>query len=155
MTAPETAPKPRRRASQPGRDPERARAEKILKGKRSTPAQRLEALKLIVERIETEQRKKQIRAGEGDLTRYGHIQRGEQNMERDFTYRIEETIATLSQRGDTSKELNLVSYNGSQPKYDIRSWRRADGEEKLLKGITLSTEEAKALKEALNTRPEL
>ena len=46
-----------------------------------------------------------------------------------FNYEIVETIATLSQNGDTSKELNRVSYNGSPAKYDLRSWKRADGDE--------------------------
>ena len=61
-----------------------------------------------------------------------------------FNYEIVKTIATLSQNGDTSKELNRVSYNGSPAKYDLRSWKRADGEEKLLKGLTLTEEEARA-----------
>ena len=72
-----------------------------------------------------------------------------------FNYEIVEHIATLSQSGDTSKELNRVSYNGSHAKYDLRSWKRTDGEEKLLKGLTLTDEEATALKEALNGREEL
>ena len=72
-----------------------------------------------------------------------------------FNYEIVETIATLSQNGDTSKELNRVSYNGSPAMYDLRSWKRADGEEKLLKGLTLTEEEARALKQALNAREEL
>lgn len=72
-----------------------------------------------------------------------------------FNYEIVEHIATLSQSGDTSKELNRVSYNGSPAKHDLRSWKRADGEEKLLKGLTLTDEEATALKEALNGREEL
>lgn len=72
-----------------------------------------------------------------------------------FNYEIVEHIATLSQSGDTSKELNLVSYNGSPAKYDLRSWRRTDGEEKLLKGLTLTAEEASLLKQALNAREEL
>ena len=72
-----------------------------------------------------------------------------------FNYEIVEHIATLSQSGDTSKELNRVSYNGSPAKYDLRSWKRTDGEEKLLKGLTLTDEEATALKEALNGREEL
>lgn len=72
-----------------------------------------------------------------------------------FNYEIVEHIATLSQSGDTSKELNLVSYNGSPAKYDLRSWRRTDGEEKLLKGLTLTAEEANLLKQALNAREEL
>lgn len=72
-----------------------------------------------------------------------------------FTYEIVEKIAVLSQYGDTSKELNRVSYRGSPAKYDLRSWKREDGEEKLLKGLTLSEEEARVLKEALNERADL
>lgn len=72
-----------------------------------------------------------------------------------FNYEIVKHIATLSQSGDTSKELNRVSYNGSPAKYDLRSWKRTDGEEKLLKGLTLTDEEARALKEALNGRGDL
>ena len=66
-----------------------------------------------------------------------------------FNYEIVERIAVLSQSGDTSKELNRVSYNGASPKYDIRSWRRTEGEEKLLKGLTLTEEEMEALKQAI------
>ena len=71
--------------------------------------------------------------------------------DKPFKYEITERIAVLSQSGDTSKELNKVSYNGASPKYDIRSWRRTDGEEKLLKGLTLNEEEMEALKQALAT----
>lgn len=76
-------------------------------------------------------------------------------MSADFDYKIVERVATLSQSGQTTKELNLVSYNGASPKWDIRSWRRADGEEKLLKGLTLTGEEARALRDALNSRADL
>lgn len=76
-------------------------------------------------------------------------------MERAFSYEIVERIAVLSQSGDTTKELNRVSYNGSPAKYDLRSWRRADGEEKLLKGLTLTEDEATALKAALNSRTDV
>ena len=69
--------------------------------------------------------------------------------DRPFNYEITERI--LSQSGDTSKELNKVSYNGQPAKYDLRSWRRTDGEEKLLKGLTLNEEEMEALKQALAT----
>lgn len=71
--------------------------------------------------------------------------------DRPFNYEITERIAVLSQSGDTSKELNKVSYNGQPAKYDLRSWRRTDGEEKLLKGLTLNEEEMEALKQALAT----
>lgn len=69
--------------------------------------------------------------------------------EKSFNYEIVEQIATLSINGSVIKELNRVSYNGAKPKYDIRSWRRENGEERLLKGITLSDEEMEALKEAV------
>ena len=42
--------------------------------------------------------------------------------DRPFNYEITERIAVLSQSGDTSKELNKVSYNGQPAKYDLRSW---------------------------------
>ena len=46
------------------------------------------------------------------------------------------------------KEVNLISWNGRAPKIDIRDW---DGNhEKMGKGITLTTEEAKKLLEILD-----
>ena len=75
--------------------------------------------------------------------------------DRPFNYEITERIAVLSQSGDTTKELNRVSYNGQPAKYDLRSWKRTDGEEKLLKGLTLTGEEATALKAALNSRTDV
>ena len=45
------------------------------------------------------------------------------------------------------KELNLVSWNGAAPKYDIREW--PPGHEKMGKGITLTVEEAEKLKKLL------
>ena len=55
-------------------------------------------------------------------------------------------ILTESTKGWT-KELNLISWNGSTPKYDIRDW--SPDHEKMGKGITLTDEEAKKLKELL------
>ena len=72
-----------------------------------------------------------------------------------FNYEIVERIAVLSENGSTTKELNKVSYNGSPAKYDLRSWRRENGEEKLLKGLTLNDEEATALKAALYDRTDI
>jgi hypothetical protein len=46
------------------------------------------------------------------------------------------------------KQLNLVSWNERDPKYDIRDWA-PDGE-KMGKSVTLSREELMALKELLN-----
>lgn len=76
-------------------------------------------------------------------------------MEKSFDYEIVERIAVLSQYGDTTKELNRVSYNGNPAKYDLRCWRRADGGERLLKGLTLNEEEISALKKALALRDDI
>ena len=61
---------------------------------------------------------------------------------------ITRTIAImgLNDKG-FSKEINLVSWNGADPKYDIRNWH--PGRERCGKGITLSEEEAHALMDAL------
>jgi len=62
----------------------------------------------------------------------------------EFKYEIIKEIGVLaeSNKGWT-KELNLISWNGAAPKYDIRDW--APNHEKMGKGVTLSTDEAKAL----------
>lgn len=41
------------------------------------------------------------------------------------------------------KELNLVSWNGAQPKYDIREW--APDHESMGKGITMTADEFRTL----------
>ena len=41
------------------------------------------------------------------------------------------------------KELNLISWNGAAPKYDLRDW--SPGHEKMGKGITLTAEEVQEL----------
>jgi hypothetical protein len=46
------------------------------------------------------------------------------------------------------KELNIISWNGRDPKYDLRDW--APDHEKMGKGITLSKEELKGLKMLLD-----
>ena len=47
-----------------------------------------------------------------------------------------------------TKELNLISWNGREPKYDIRDW--APEHEKMGKGVTLSDEEIEVLKKLLS-----
>ena len=69
----------------------------------------------------------------------------------DINYEIIEEIGILSEnKRGWQKQLNLVSWNGAAPKYDLRDW--APGREKMGKGITLSEEEAKALASLLNGR---
>ena len=45
------------------------------------------------------------------------------------------------------KELNIVSWNGKEPKYDLRNW---SPEGIALKGGTLTEDEAKELRKVLN-----
>lgn len=70
-------------------------------------------------------------------------------MPDQFEYEIIQNIAVLSEspKGWT-KEINIISWNGREPKYDIREW--APDRNKMGKGITLSKEEAQILKRALN-----
>jgi hypothetical protein len=56
-------------------------------------------------------------------------------------------VLSESPKGWT-KEVNLVSWNGAEPKYDLRDW--APDREKMGKGITLTKEEARKLSELLN-----
>lgn len=69
-------------------------------------------------------------------------------METNFTYEIVKTIGVLKQSGDYATEINLISFNGAEPKYDIRKWDKSNN--KMLKGITLSKDEVLKLKELLN-----
>jgi hypothetical protein len=73
-------------------------------------------------------------------------------MVKEFSYNIEEEIAVLSENAKGySKELNYISYNGAPKKLDIRTWSTdEDGEKRMGKGITLTNEEAAALRDALN-----
>lgn len=65
-----------------------------------------------------------------------------------FSYEIVEEIAVLSENSKGwRKELNLVSWNGRPPKFDLRDW--SPGHEKMGKGLTLSNEEFTELKKAL------
>ncbi len=67
----------------------------------------------------------------------------------DIKYEIKENVGTLSEspKGWT-KELNLISWNNREAKYDLRDW--APEHEKMGKGITLSREELKSLRDILN-----
>ena len=68
----------------------------------------------------------------------------------EIKYEIIKKIGVLSTSASGwAKELNLISWNDRDPKYDIRDWS-AD-HEKMGKGVTLSMEELAALKELLNT----
>lgn len=62
-------------------------------------------------------------------------------MTDEFQFEIKEHISVLSDANSKGwrKELNLVSYNGKEPVYDIRSWN--EDHSKMSKGVTLTYDE--------------
>ena len=69
-------------------------------------------------------------------------------MAGEIKYEIIEELGVLAESAKGwTKELNLISWNGGAPKYDIRDW--APEHEKMGKGVTLTDEEAKVLLELL------
>ena len=67
----------------------------------------------------------------------------------DITVEIVKEIGVLSESNKGwTKELNLVSWNGREPKYDLREWD--PDHEKMSKGITLTKEAAVKLRDYLN-----
>ena len=68
----------------------------------------------------------------------------------DINYEIVMQIGVVSQSASGwTKELNLISWNGRAPKYDVRDW--SPGHQKMGKGVTLSREELLALRDLLNS----
>ena len=67
----------------------------------------------------------------------------------DIKFEIVKEIGVLSEspKGWT-KELNLVSWNGAEAKYDLRDW--APEHEKMGKGVTLTEGEVQNLRRLLN-----
>lgn len=62
----------------------------------------------------------------------------------DINYNIEKHIGVLStSKNGWTKEVNIISWNNSKPKIDIRDW--APEHEKMGKGVTLNKEEAENL----------
>ena len=67
----------------------------------------------------------------------------------EIKFEIKETVGTLSESPKGWKrELNLISWNEKAPKYDLRDW--SPEHEKMGKGVTLTSEELKALRDLLN-----
>ena len=66
----------------------------------------------------------------------------------EFSFEVIENCGALSESDKGwKKEIKLISWNGKEPKYDIREWS-PDGD-KMGKGVTLSKSEMRALKEVL------
>ena len=68
---------------------------------------------------------------------------------QEIKYDIINKVGVLSESSKGwTKELNLISWNGREPKYDLREWD--PNHEKMGKGVTLSEDELKRLKELLS-----
>ena len=68
----------------------------------------------------------------------------------EFKYEIVENVGVISSNSrGWNKELNFISWNGRDPKFDIRDW--AEDHSKMGKGISLTKEELIALRDLLNS----
>lgn len=67
----------------------------------------------------------------------------------ELKFEITQSLGTLSENAKGwTKELNLVSWNDREPKYDIREW--SPDHSKMGKGCTLTADELAALKDIIN-----
>ncbi|AWK52498.1 hypothetical protein DIC82_16485 [Clostridium beijerinckii] len=67
----------------------------------------------------------------------------------EIKFEIEKELGAISESAKGwTKELNLISWNGKEAKYDLRDW--APEHEKMGKGVTLTVEELKELRDMLN-----
>ncbi|MFR2886618.1 MAG: YdbC family protein [Clostridium butyricum] len=68
----------------------------------------------------------------------------------DIKYEIKEEVGIISESNKGwTKELNLISWNGKEAKYDLRDW--SPEHEKMGKGVTLSKDELIKLRDVLNS----
>lgn len=66
----------------------------------------------------------------------------------EFKYEIKENLGVLSTAANGwERQLNLVSWNDREPKYDLRDW--APDHSKMGKGISLTADELAVLKDLL------
>lgn len=74
-------------------------------------------------------------------------------MNDNCTFEILEHIGVIAEKDNGWKrEINIVSWNGGQPKYDIREWDVDHS--RMSRGITMVEEQAKALYSLLKERYE-
>ena len=67
----------------------------------------------------------------------------------ELKFEITESLGVLSENAKGwTKELNKVSWNDREPKYDLREWN--PDHTRMGKGVTLTEEEVNRLKDILN-----
>ena len=69
-------------------------------------------------------------------------------FKKEFEFKIVERISTISNKNDSwPLELNLVSFNGEPPKYDIRRWDKSHT--RMGRGASLTLDELRKLSMAI------
>jgi hypothetical protein len=72
----------------------------------------------------------------------------------DFKYEVINELGVISEgKNGWRKEFTRVSWNGGEPKYDIRDW--SGNRQKMGKGITLTEAEMRKLHELLGVEIEM
>lgn len=72
-------------------------------------------------------------------------------FDREIKYEIVEEIGVIATHSTGwAKEINLVSWNDGQPKYDIRDW--APDHKSMSRGMTFTEEEMRAIFRLLQKR---
>lgn len=70
-------------------------------------------------------------------------------FQEELKFEIINSVGIISkQSSGWQKELNRISWNGGEPKYDLRDW--SPDHKKMGKGITLTEEELRTLKEIID-----
>lgn len=58
---------------------------------------------------------------------------------KEISYKIIKQIGVISKTNMYTKELNIISWNGREPVFDVRMWKIGnDGEKIPLKGISMN-----------------
>lgn len=70
---------------------------------------------------------------------------GIQPKEDKINYEVIKEFGTISTAGKFTRKLRLVSWNGNEPKFDLRDWSEKDGVETCRAGITLTSTEIESL----------
>ncbi|MEG2175144.1 MAG: PC4/YdbC family ssDNA-binding protein [Oscillospiraceae bacterium] len=66
-------------------------------------------------------------------------------FQKEFKFEIINGIGVIAEQpSGWKKELNRISWNGGEPKYDIRDW--SSDHQKMGKGVTLTEAELRSLK---------
>ncbi len=77
--------------------------------------------------------------------------RKEIEMTKEIKFEIVKELGVIGEgTNGWRKELNLISWNDGEPKYDIRAW--SENHEKMGKGIVLTKDEIKKLKSLIKLK---